>query len=233
MLRIGICDDEAACRDRLRLELQKRLRQDDGAYFEFSSGEGVMGWVQKHPGELDLLLLDIEMRGIDGMEAARQIRRTDRDLLLVFVTGYDQYVFDGYQVDALGYLLKPVQPAQLDDVLRRARQRLEERAPEQYVIRNADGVYRLRRSEILYVSSDRRVVTAVTARGKFSFYAKLDDVAAELGDGFVRIHQRHLVNAQAVEAVEGDQVAVGGIRLPISRSCRAEAMMRLARAMTG
>ena len=72
----------------------------------------------------------------------------------------------------------------------------------------------------------------VTAQREYPFYARLDDVAQDLGADFVRIHQRYLVNARAVSAVEGGEVAVGETRLPVSRSCRAEAMMRLARAMT-
>lgn len=232
MLRIGICDDEAASRDCLRLAIQKLLRQDDGAYFEFSSGEGAAAWARKHQGELDVLFLDIEMRGMDGMETARQIREFDQDLILIFVTGYADYVFDGYQADALGYLMKPVAPEQLAGVLERARQKLEQRAPELYVLRNADGIYRLPKREIRYVYSDRRIVTVVTAQREYPFYARLDDVAQDLGADFVRIHQRYLVNARAVSAVEGGEVAVGEARLPVSRSCRAEAMMRLARAMT-
>lgn len=224
MLRIGICDDEAASRDCLRLAIQKLLRQDDGAYFEFSSGEGAAAWARKHQGELDVLFLDIEMRGMDGMETARQIREFDQDLILIFVTGYADYVFDGYQAGALGYLMKPVAPEQLAGVL--------ERAPELYVLRNADGIYRLPKREIRYVYSDRRIVTVVTAQREYPFYARLDDVAQDLGADFVRIHQRYLVNARAVSAVEGGEVAVGETRLPVSRSCRAEAMMRLARAMT-
>lgn len=232
MLRIGICDDEAASRDCLRLAIQKLLRQDDGAYFEFSSGEGAAAWARKHQGELDVLFLDIEMRGMDGMETARQIREFDQDLILIFVTGYADYVFDGYQAGALGYLMKPVAPEQLAGVLERARQKLEQRAPELYVLRNADGIYRLPKREIRYVYSDRRIVTVVTAQREYPFYARLDDVAQDLGADFVRIHQRYLVNARAVSAVEGGEVAVGETRLPVSRSCRAEAMMRLARAMT-
>lgn len=232
MLRIGICDDEADSRDCLRLAIQKLLRQDDGAYFEFSSGEGAAAWARKHQGELDVLFLDIEMRGMDGMETARQIREFDQNLILIFVTGYADYVFDGYQADALGYLMKPVTPEQLAGVLERARQKLEQRAPELYVLRNADGIYRLPKREIRYVYSDRRIVTVVTAQREYPFYARLDDVAQDLGADFVRIHQRYLVNARAVSAVEGGEVAVGEARLPVSRSCRAEAMMRLARAMT-
>ena len=169
MLRIGICDDEAASRDCLRLAIQKLLRQDDGAYFEFSSGEGAAAWARKHQGELDVLFLDIEMRGMDGMETARQIREFDQDLILIFVTGYADYVFDGYQADALGYLMKPVAPEQLAGVLERARQKLEQRAPELYVLRNADGIYRLPKREIRYVYSDRRIVTVVTAQRNTRF----------------------------------------------------------------
>lgn len=76
--------------------------------------------------------------------------------------------------------------------------------------RSGDVRYRIPLEEILYFASDRRRVTCVTARREYTFYGKLDEVAAELGSEFVRVHQRYLVRAAAVERIEGAQVMVGG-----------------------
>ena len=122
MLRIALCDDELDARDALRIQLEQLLLEDiEEIVYEFSSGTSAASWFQKHPGEIDLLFLDIEMRGLSGMETAAKIRQFDENLTIVFVTGYADYVFEGYQVDALDYLLKPVSNQKLSELLRRVR----------------------------------------------------------------------------------------------------------------
>ena len=233
MLRIGICDDTAAARENLRLLCLKHFRLEEPEFFEFSTGDGAVRWLKGHPGALDLLFLDIEMPGLSGMEAAEAIRAFDREVLLAFVTGYTDYVYDGYAVGAMGCLVKPVAEGKLSSLLDRAAAALEQRAPAVYTLRNAQGMFKIPLREILYAASDRRQVTLTTSRGDYTFYGKLDDVAAQLGAGFVRIHQRYLVNARAVSAVVGASVQVGEARLPISRSLHQQAAMALARAMVG
>ena len=122
MLRIGICDDLADARLVLRSLLERILenRKIQGQFFEFSSGETLLRWYDHHAGELDIIFLDMELHEIDGMETARRLRNADTGLQLVFVTGYADHVFDGYSVGALGYLLKPPKPEQLEAVLDRA-----------------------------------------------------------------------------------------------------------------
>lgn len=233
MLRIGICDDTAAARENLRLLCLKHFRLEEPDFFEFSTGDGAVRWLKGHPGALDLLFLDIEMPGISGMEAAEAIRAFDWEVLLAFVTGYTDYVYDGYAMGAVGYLVKPVSEEKLSSLLDRAAAALEQRAPAVYTLRNAQGMFKVPLREILYAASDRRQVTLATSRGDYTFYGKLDDVAAQLGAGFVRIHQRYLVNARAVSAVMGTSVQVGEVNLPISRSLHQQATMALARAMVG
>src|SRR5699024_71818 len=107
MFRIGICDDETAARDSLRFQLENILDEREGEIvYEFSSGSVAVNWLKNHPGEIDLLFLDVEMPGENGMDTAGKIREFDKKLLIVFVTGYSDYVFDGYQVGALDYLMK-------------------------------------------------------------------------------------------------------------------------------
>lgn len=123
----------------------------------------------------------------------------DQSLQLVFVTGYSDYVFDGYEVGALGYLLKPAGAEELEKVLTRALTALQRQEEELFFCRSGEVFYRIRRDAILYFRSDRRQVTCVTPRRAYIFYGKLDQVAAQLGAEFVRIHQRYLVRAGAVD----------------------------------
>lgn len=224
MFCVGICDDSQEARLHLRARLERVLEphRDMDRVLEFSSGEGLLRWVENHPGELNLIFLDMEMGQLDGMETARRLRQIEERLPLVFVTGYTEHV--------LGYLLKPVREDQLKEVLSRAAAALLREEEEVYLCRRGDVTYRIPRKKILYFTSDRRQVTCVTTEKHYTFYGKLDQVEEELKDSFVRIHQRYLVRTQAVQQISGSQVLVGGQTLPISRSCQQAAMIALTRA---
>ena len=232
MLRIGICDDSAEARIALRAALERALerrRSPEGAFFEFSSGEGLLRWLEKHAGELDLIFLDIEMGELDGMETARRLRAADESLLLVFVTGYTDHVFDGYTVGALGYLMKPPQPKQLDGVLDRAAEARLRDEDKVFLCRSGETLYRVPKRSILYFRSDRRQVTCVSTMRDYVFYGKLDEVERDAGEGFVRVHQRYLVRTSAVDRLEGSQLFVGEEALPVSRAHRSAALAALVR----
>lgn len=231
MLRIGICDDSADARIALRAALERALdrRKGEGTFFEFSSGEGLLRWMEKHAGELDLVFLDIEMGELDGMETARRLRSADEGLQLVFVTGYTDYVFDGYSVGALGYLMKPPQPDRLDEVLDRGLEARLRDGDKAFLCRSGETMYRIPKKSILYFASDRRQVSCVAAARTYTFYGKLDEVERAVGEGFVRIHQRYLVRSAAVDRLEGSQVFIGEEALPVSRACRSAALAALAR----
>ena len=233
MLRIGICDDVYDARLVLRSALERALEKRcvQGEFREFSSGEGLLQWQEHHAGELDIVFLDMEMGELDGMETARRLRSADSGLQMVFVTGYADHVFDGYSVGALGYLLKPPKAEQLEEVLSRAQAALYRDLERAYICRSGDTRYRIPFANILYFISDRRQVTCVTAGRDYTFYGKLDAVAAEVGGGFVRIHQRYLVRAGAVDRMEGSEVVLrDGTCLPVSRSCQPSALLALTRA---
>lgn len=205
----------------------------DCEIYEFSSGDRLIDWYAKNAGKLDLIFLDIEMDGSNGMETAKRLRAADDSVQLVFVTGHPDFVFDGYAVGALGYLMKPPTPNKLEDILTRAMMALHMGGAEVFLCRNSEGTYRIPKSSILYFSSEKRQVTCVAKSRSYTFYAKLEDVSEEVGRGFVRIHQRYIVNAAAVERISGNELLVGDTTLPISRAYQKEAMLALTRALLG
>ncbi|MBD5475141.1 MAG: response regulator transcription factor [Lachnospiraceae bacterium] len=234
MLQIAICDDETDARDALRIQLEQVLIEEtEEIVYEFSSGVNAASWLEKHPGEIDLLFLDVEMKGLSGMETAEKIRTFNNDLIIVFVTGYSDYVFDGYRVGALDYLVKPVSIQRLMDLFHRVRAKLTREESQTFTIKNIDGTWRFKLCDILYFYSDKRKVTLVTPNGEYPFYAKLDEIETQLAPRFVRIHQRYLINPVAVDYLRNDSVMLENTELPCSRRYKETATARIARAMIG
>lgn len=182
MLRFGICDDNAQARLTLRYDLEYLLQKRGISYqpLAFFSGERMLQWLKQHPGEMDVVFLDIEMPGMNGMETARKLRESDENIQIVFVTGYSEYVYEGYEVRALGYLLKPAKTKKLEEILIRTLEILQKEETQVYVCRNRDVTWRIPKKKILYFASDRRQVQCVTEEKTYTFYGKLDEVEMKM-----------------------------------------------------
>ena len=217
----------------LRYTLERILepRTIENTICEFSSGDRLMEWMNKHAGELDVLFLDIEMDGSNGMETAKKLRNSDAGLQIVFVTSHPDFVFDGYSVGALDYLLKPVEAQKLDGILTRALAALHLNAEDVYFCRNSEGLYRIPKASIRYFSSDKRLITCVAKTRSYTYYARLDEVEKDVGTSFVRIHQRYLVNVPMVDCIDVSSVQIGTETLPVSRTFQKKAMLAFTRAM--
>ena len=232
MLSIAICDDNHEDRLSIRWLMERILenRKMEHMIYEFSSGETMLPWMEKHRNEIDLLFLDIEMGKLNGLETAKKLRADNDTLQIVFVTGFPDYVFDGYGVDALGYLLKPAKREQLEELISRMLARRCRDAQRTYSCHYGDTWYRIPYKEILYFESDRRKVRCITANRSYEFYGKLDEVEQELDTaGFVRIHQRYLVQVNAIRCICGSEVQMEACTLPISRSYHQKALLALTR----
>lgn len=234
MLRIGICDDQLEAREALRFQIEKVIDEDkEQIVYEFSSGNVAANWLQSHPGEIDLLFLDVEMTGLNGMETAAKIRTFNQDLLIVFVTNYTDYVFEGYQVDALDYIIKPASLKRVEKVIERVRTLILKQYTSFFTFKNADGNYRIPYSAIQYFYSEKRKVFLVTGDREYDFYDQLNHIEEELEDEFVRIHQRYLVNPKYVSHIGSSSVSIENQELPVSRSLKDAATRRLALSLFG
>ena len=106
-MKIAICDDEKKLRSGLKHVIEMKLQLDGVDYeiAEYECGEDLLAGIGGNPP--DILFLDIEMKGLDGMETARELRKKNQDTVIVFVTAYPDFVFQGYEVRAFHYILKP------------------------------------------------------------------------------------------------------------------------------
>lgn len=221
MIQIGICDDETPMRRALRTPLEQKLQLLGQTYriYEYDSGEALLSRPEAEG--LDILFLDIEMKELSGMDTARALRRKDTRTLLIFVTAYPDYVFQGYEVHAFHYILKPYEEHRIQKVLEQAVKELGACREQYYTLEQKSGTLRIPLKKILAFSSDRRkIILTLTDGQRLDFYGKLDALKNDLPDYFVRCHNRHLVNLNHVTALEKDGCHLGDLILPISRAFR-------------
>ncbi len=242
-MEIAICDDEKGLRTGLRKVIETKLQLEGIEYGieEYASGEALLaGMAEKLP---DILFLDIEMSGMNGMETARMLRRKYKDTIIVFVTAYPDYVFQGYEVHAFHYILKPYREEKIREVLEKAMEEVGLQAEKYYLVEQKSGTLRLAFSQVVYFKSEGRNVEAVLISDpegskkvdnfpeSVRFYGKLSEIEGEMPLYFIRIHNRYLVNLKFVDKLEGNSVECGSISLPVSRAYKQETAAAFAKMM--
>lgn len=219
MYKIAVCDDNPADADYVA-DIIRRWAQACAVLMEierFPSAEAF--WFQYEENRCyDILFLDIEMEpeGMNGIELAAKLRKNDSSIQLVFVTGYMEYIADGYDVEALHYLLKPVTEEKLGSVLARALERVKAREKELF-LQTTDGRVRVLNSEIRYLEVQRNYVT-IHAAEEYTVKRTLGDLEKELDESFYRTGRSFIVNLRFVRKITKTQVFLkDGAQVPLSR----------------
>lgn len=219
-MRIAVVEDEKEQRDQLCTYIQ-RYAQENGLQVEthmFETGEGI---VTNYAPEYDIILLDIEMPGMNGMEAAEQIRARDSDVVLMFVTNMAQYAINGYSVGALDFVLKPINYYTFSVRFARAINRARRRENGKILLNMPDCVRKIDTQQIYYVEVQNRMLHYHTELGEFVLRGTMQGAEKELARyRFVRCNHWYLVNLRHVSEVTRDTVLVEGTELEISRRNR-------------
>ncbi len=198
MLRIAICDDDSKFTRKLEtLVLQESqklgIRADTDV---FSDGKTLLKSFQNGD-HYELIFIDIEMEQVDGITAARRIREIDRTVLLVYVSGYDKYLKELFEVEPFRFLSKPLNHAQFDRYFKEACKRINETEVFYQFTFNKE-IRKISVKDIVYFESNNRIVYIHLKDGTNEyFYGKLNNVEKELAASrqyFLRIHQSFLVN---------------------------------------
>lgn len=220
LIRVAIVEDDSAERERLRACL-RWLEESEGLQFhvtEFSTGTAFIG---SFAGGYDLVFMDIEMPGMNGMETARALRKMDASVLLIFVTNMAQYAVDGYEVDALDFILKPVNKYSFAIKMKRALSRIPKRSEEFIPVKVEGELRQVLVSSIRYLDMDGHYVIYHTTQGDLSEYGTLKEAYGKLNrPSFVFVNRSCLVNLYHVSAVSKNSVTVGERQLDISRPQR-------------
>ena len=221
MIRIAICDDESNTRAYLSSLIMAQSCPCE--IVEYASAGDCLADTQ----ELDLLFLDIELApsgsGLDGMALARTIRErtTGPQPVIIFVTGYERYVFDAFDVGAFQYLLKPVDEEKFAQVFTRAAAQIgtaREKPGPVLTLQSANASKTVPLDSIYYIESSNHKVELHLKDGVFACYAKIGDLELELQDQFFRIHKGYLVNLSYVDGYSKSEVTLtNGERLLLSK----------------
>lgn len=225
-MNIAYCEDE-----KIQLEYMEQLIQkwaDEGndtvTYFGYGSAKELLF---EHPDSFpfDLLLLDIDMDGMDGMALAKEIRKKDQKLPIVFLTNRSEYVFEGYEVGALRYLLKPVEETKLFSLLDEISYALGKE--RRYLIENVGGeTVKIPVDTIYSVEAKGHYIRLHTSVGDYEYKKNLSEIAGELmenqpeqAEKFVSTHRSFIVSLAAVERVQRTEcILCDGSSVPVSRN---------------
>lgn len=220
MIRVAIVEDEAEIREQLMGYVQRYTRQY-GTAFEVKTFADGLEILEDYRPAYDLILLDIEMKHLDGMETARRIRELDPDVRLVFITNMAQYAIKGYAVGALDYVLKPVPYFAFSQQLQKVEEQLRRRTRHYLAVPVEGGLRRLDTSRIYYIESEGHRVHFYTEEGDFAAPGALKALEEKLADRpFARCNSGYLVNLAQVQAVQQNTVEVGPYELQVSRPKR-------------
>ena len=220
--RIAIVDDNQVDAEYVHsiLNTWARERQAGVQVQRFTSAESFL-FRYAEDKEWDILLLDIEMGAMDGVSLAKKIRQDNETVQIVFITGFADYISEGYEVSALHYLMKPVKQEKMFAVLDRAVAATQK--TERVILLPVGGeMLRLPVGQVQYVEAFSHAVAIITGTDTIQVKMPISEIEKLLGNGFVRCHRSYLVGLKHIARLSRTEVILdSGKILPLSRSAAA------------
>ena len=233
LLRIAIVEDEDSYR-KILAHFCATFSEEKGEEVTSVCFQDGFRFLETYRGNFDAVLMDICMPLMDGMECARKLRQLDEHVPIIFITNMAQYAIRGYEVEAMGFMLKPVQYEEFVMKLERIQRRLRSRAVCPYAIMQKNGTRVVDIQNIQYVEVLNHDLIFHTRDGVFQTYGKLSALAEDSRfSGFIKVSQSHLVNCAYVENIGKTTLEVAGDQVPLSRRRRTECLEKMARIMGG
>ena len=216
--KIAVCDDEQNELEYI-FSLVSKWSTESGHICEihtFTSAEAFL-FAYAEDKAYDILLLDVEMHGITGIDLAKEIRRDDDRVEIVFITSHFEFCGEGYEVDALHYLVKPVTAQKLMPVLSKAAEKLSIE-PLSVIITCGGETIRLYEADILYIEAFRHYITIYTNNGEYKLKENISAFSDKLSDDFYSTHRSYLVSLKHIVKISRTAVCMdNGAELPIAR----------------
>lgn len=220
MVRIAILEDDPSDLEHL-VECLRRYEQEQAEHFFIQSFSNPTDFLNSYRSDYHLVLMDIELPLFNGMEVARHLREIDTVVTLVFITNMEQYAVNGYEVEALDFVVKPINYYRFSSMMRKAMRQIARRTEKEVLVQSTGSITRLRASQIFYIEIRDHLLIYYTDQGRFESWGKMSDAEADLAPhGFIRCSSSLLVNLRHVISVDGGDVNVAGTRLPISQRRR-------------
>lgn len=222
-LNIAVCDDESIT---LKInctyveELSKKYKVDANV-ISFNSGEALLEYMADE--NVDIALLDIDMKGMNGIRTANMMGKKNPKVIIIFITGHKEYAYDAFTVEAFSFLAKPIDPERLERIFKKAILQvndLNNRKLRSPLIITEDNIKKkINQSIILYIERMESRSIIVTKIARHNVYETITSLESRLEDNFIRINQGIIVNLTEIAAVQGNQVMMkSGESFPIGRT---------------
>lgn len=230
MVNVCIVEDEKAEAGLLKKYIEQYALESGEEFHVTHLSDGI-DLVDGYKSQYDLILLDIQMKHMDGMAAAQKVRTIDQDVIIIFITSTVQYAVQGYTVDALGYVLKPASFVQLRQLFDKAMVRIRAKREHVYIrVSVDDRQLKIDCENIFYIESSRNNVILHCREEEYVTLGPLKKFEEMLEPhGFSKCHNAYIVNLSHVEGVKKEEVILTtGETIPISRARKKEFMASLA-----
>ena len=204
-LNIAICDDEKAILDQINELIEKEKSEVCPEFYE--TGDSLLAAGK----QFDIVFLDIQMDGMNGIETAKKLRERNEDTILIFITGIREYVFEAFDVAAFHYLLKPIEEGKFHEVYQRAKRELEKRKKqrrETIFIKTRNRSFTLEKDSIFYIESRAKKVEIHTTGEIIEAYVSMNEMEGQLGESFYRCHRGYLVNMAYVAEYDSESITL-------------------------
>lgn len=222
IFRFAIVEDEPSATDELKRMFARYEKEDDRFNFEIDCFSDALSFLIDYKSNYDAVFLDIQMPGVNGMDAARKIREKDSSVMLVFVTNMAQYALESYEVHAYDFILKPLNYESFFIKFRRICNALGHNMQDVYItLSNRFVTKRLAVLDILYVEVSNHDLIFHLKDGPYTMKGTMNSIEKRLKEyHFSRCNSSYLVNLKYVRAIYGDFVEAAGSELRISRTYR-------------
>lgn len=228
MIKIAIVEDEVLYADQLQ-EYLKKYEEEYRETFEISVFQDGDQIVHHYKAEYDVILMDVEMRFMDGMSAAEEIRKMDTEVVIIFITNMPQYAVRGYEVDALDYVLKPITYFAFAQRLNRAIERIKKRTKRVISVNIKGSQIRMPIESVYYIESQGHTLIFHGVNGEVEAPGTMKEIQEKLRvEHFFRGNKGYLINLAHVDRVVEGCAVVAGEELVLSRGRRKEFMEALA-----
>lgn len=216
-MRIAICDDEKQICEFLKEKIRRYYFSNDINFSiqTFENGEKLL---ESDLNLIDVLFLDVEMPGRNGMKVAKAIREKNKEMIIVFLTAYSEFVFESFKVDAFRYLVKPVNNQELNETLDAIQQKFTE--TEDYLsFQFQNEMYSVKYSDIVYIEGMRDKIWIYCKEHTYRWRCTLKNLCDQLSDkGFFQVHRSYIINMNKIQKYNSQTVSLDGdFEVPISK----------------
>ena len=221
-MRVAVVDDEKNCRDLLCAHLRKSS-EETGEPIEILVFSNGVDFASDYKANCDVIFLDVEMPLMDGLATAKKIREFDGEVSIIFVTNYSQYAINGYEVNAVDYVMKPLSYFVFCAKFKKALNLSQRKAEKEIVISRENSIVRTSVNKIYYLTSDKNYVVYHTADGEYKERGTMTHTRDKFtGLNFANCTAGCLVNLAYVTKVTQHEVHLKDVVLPLSRPQKKE-----------